>query len=149
DLFRLTRHFLERAGRSDARPTFPYMLALAHYDWPYNVRELESAVKLSLALCDGPELDLPHLPAQIQAALEGHGNTAPPPPRPAPAPQAAPAASPAKKSRSKAPPEAVLRELLERHQGNIAAVGRELGKERMQVHRWLKRYDIDVEHYRS
>ncbi|HJL24931.1 MAG TPA: helix-turn-helix domain-containing protein, partial [Polyangiaceae bacterium LLY-WYZ-15_(1-7)] len=72
-----------------------------------------------------------------------------PPPRPAPAPQAAPAASPAKKSRSKAPPEAVLRELLERHQGNIAAVGRELGKERMQVHRWLKRYDIDVEHYRS
>jgi predicted kinase len=29
------------------------------------------------------------------------------------------------------------------------AVGRELGKERMQVHRWLKRYNIDLAQYRS
>ena len=28
-------------------------------------------------------------------------------------------------------------------------VGRELGKERMQVHRWLKRYSIDIDAYRS
>ena len=48
-----------------------------------------------------------------------------------------------------APSEATLRELLHRHAGNIAAVGRELGKERMQIHRWLKRYDIDVEQYRT
>jgi transcriptional regulator of acetoin/glycerol metabolism len=38
--------------------------------------------------------------------------------------------------------------LLAHHEGNIAAVGRALGKERMQIHRWLKRYDIDVEPYR-
>ena len=47
------------------------------------------------------------------------------------------------------PTEEELRMLLERHKGNIAAVGRELGKERMQVHRWLKRYDIDLAQYRS
>ena len=47
------------------------------------------------------------------------------------------------------PTEEELRELLERHKGNIAAVGRELGKERMQVHRWLKRYNIDLALYRS
>jgi transcriptional regulator of acetoin/glycerol metabolism len=43
-----------------------------------------------------------------------------------------------------------FRQLLQevRHQGNIAAVGRELGKERMQVHRWLRRYNIDIEDYR-
>ena len=46
------------------------------------------------------------------------------------------------------PTEEELRALLERHRGNIAAVGRELGKERMQVHRWLKRYNIDLAQYR-
>ena len=39
--------------------------------------------------------------------------------------------------------------LLERHRGNIAAVGRELGKERMQVHRWLKKYAISLDDYRD
>jgi len=46
------------------------------------------------------------------------------------------------------PTEQELRVLLQRHKGNIAAVGRELGKERMQVHRWLKRYNIDLAEYR-
>ena len=41
-----------------------------------------------------------------------------------------------------------LRALLEKHRGNIAAVGREVGKERTQIHRWLKRYGIDVAEYR-
>ena len=48
-----------------------------------------------------------------------------------------------------APDEGTLRELLLRHQGNVAAVGRELGKARMQIHRWMKRYAIDVGDYRS
>jgi transcriptional regulator of acetoin/glycerol metabolism len=42
-----------------------------------------------------------------------------------------------------------LKELLVRHKGNIAAVGRELGKERMQIHRWLKKYEIDLDRYRE
>ena len=49
----------------------------------------------------------------------------------------------------RAPTEAELRALLVRHRGNVAAVGRELGKERMQIHRWLKRYDIDLDAYRE
>jgi len=50
--------------------------------------------------------------------------------------------------RRNAPTEQELRELLARHRGNIAAVGRELGKERMQIHRWLKKYNIDLGAYR-
>ena len=42
-----------------------------------------------------------------------------------------------------------LRALLLHHRGNVAAVGREFGKERMQVHRWLKRYGIDIEDFRD
>ena len=144
DLFRLVRHFLEASGQRDARVSFPYLLAIAHYDWPYNVRELESAVKLSLALADGRELDLPHLPASVQHALDHHGTVR--------TRESMPPASAAKIStagRSQAPDEAELRALLVRHRGNIAAVGRELGKERMQIHRWLKRYGIDIEDFRD
>jgi transcriptional regulator of acetoin/glycerol metabolism len=46
------------------------------------------------------------------------------------------------------PTDQELRALLLRHKGNVAAVGRELGKERMQIHRWMKRYNIDVDEYR-
>ncbi|HJL20125.1 MAG TPA: sigma 54-interacting transcriptional regulator [Sandaracinaceae bacterium LLY-WYZ-13_1] len=143
DLHPLVRHFLEKAGRSDASLTLPYMVGLAHYRWPYNVRELESAVKLSVALAEGrQELDLAHLPEPIRQCLQGHGekkiDTNP-----------QPAVSEPPPARSGPPSEAALRELLSRHRGNIAAVGRELGKERMQIHRWLKRYDIDVNEYRA
>ena len=50
--------------------------------------------------------------------------------------------------RTGVPTEPELRALLAQHRGNIAAVGREYGKERMQVHRWMKRYGIDVAEYR-
>jgi transcriptional regulator with GAF, ATPase, and Fis domain len=42
-----------------------------------------------------------------------------------------------------------LKTLLKQHAGNVAAVGRELGKARMQVHRWMKRYGIRIEDYRG
>jgi transcriptional regulator of acetoin/glycerol metabolism len=38
--------------------------------------------------------------------------------------------------------------LLGTHHGNVAAVGRQLGKARMQIHRWLKRYGIRPEDFR-
>ena len=147
DIYRLTRHFLARAGRPDARLSLAYMVGLTHYRWPYNVRELESAVKLSVALSEPhEELNVPHLPDPVRRALEGHGA---PPPEPAAAPSPPSMDSSPSGSRSTAPSEAELRALLARHRGNIAAVGREVGKERMQVHRWLKRYGIDVTPYRQ
>ncbi|MGF1466547.1 MAG: sigma 54-interacting transcriptional regulator [Sandaracinaceae bacterium] len=144
DLYALTRHFLAKAGRPNATVALPYLVGLAHYHWPYNVRELESAVKLSIALADpGQELDLPLLPETVRASVQDHGK------RGAPRSDmtAEPTNSPS--GRAASPSETALRELLSRHRGNIAAVGRALGKERMQIHRWLKRYGIDVGEYRS
>ncbi len=140
DLLPLVRHFLTCAGRPTTEVSFPFMLALAHYDWPYNVRELESAVKLALALSKGAaNLDLEHLPATVRSALDGHGE----------APVEPSARNPeGTRASRKAPTDQELRELLAHHLGNIAAVGRELGKERMQIHRWLKRYGIDPSDYR-
>jgi DNA-binding NtrC family response regulator len=156
DLYPLVLHFLQRAGRPDATVTLPFMLALSHYAWPYNVRELESAVKLSIALSDGREIDLRHLPDTVQQALRAHGAARPPRPSAPPARLAVEPVDPAANGRPPpsqrsggAPTERELREILARHRGNIAAVGRELGKERMQVHRWLKRYAIDINDYRD
>ena len=41
-----------------------------------------------------------------------------------------------------------LDEALRRTGGNVSIVAREMGKTRMQIHRWMKRYGIDVESYR-
>lgn len=139
DLYPLTRHFLGRAGRPHTNITLPFILGLAHHAWPYNVRELESAVKLSVALADGADLDARHLPDTIQQALRDPARHASKPP------EAMPSYFP---SRNEPPTEQELRALLAKQKGNIAAVGRELGKERMQVHRWLKRYAIDIDDYR-
>ena len=57
-------------------------------------------------------------------------------------------APPAGRAKGEPPTEIELRALLIKHQGNIAKVGRELGKERMQVHRWLRRYNIDIKDFR-
>jgi len=148
DIFSLCRALLERHGRPDLGLTFPFMTGLLHYDYPFNVRELEAFIKRGIALCDGFELDTAHLPDEIKELMKlyavrdkpqaaasplpagSHGPAAPPPPR------------------TGVPSEPELRALLLQHRGNVAAVGREFGKERMQVHRWMKRYGIDVGEYR-
>jgi transcriptional regulator of acetoin/glycerol metabolism len=40
-------------------------------------------------------------------------------------------------------------ELLTTHKGNISEMSRVMGRTRMQIHRWMKRYGIDPEAYRS
>jgi len=163
DIYLLARSFGERYGRPKLGFTFSFLVALLHYDWPFNVRELESCIKRGVALTDGNELDTMHLPDAISEHMKGYGDRQrvsmasglPPAPAPHEAATSPPGAPYAGGGPSSLPPprkgpptEEELRALLERHRGNIAAVGRELGKERMQVHRWLKRYNIDLSSYR-
>ena len=39
--------------------------------------------------------------------------------------------------------------LLEKHKGNVSKVAADLGRVRQQVQRWLKRYGLDPERYRT
>lgn len=130
DIFQLTRFFLERHGRRELALSFPFVAGLMHHDWPYNVRELESAVKRAAALCEGNLLTEEHLPESVKQAIEDY------------------ASSPRPTVNLEIPSEESLRELLQKEAGNVAAVGRQLGKARMQVHRWMRRYRIDVNDYR-
>ena len=135
----LLRAFLARHGRPDLDVSFLFMAGLLHYDFPYNVRELEACAKRAIALADGPTLEVPLLPEPIREAMAGYGEE----------PSAdEPSAHPVPHHKG-TPTEAELRALLAEHAGNVAAVGRTLGKARMQIHRWVERYGIDLDEYRA
>jgi transcriptional regulator with PAS, ATPase and Fis domain len=131
DIYQLARFFLKNSGRQNLTLSFPFVVGLLHHDWPYNIRELESAIKRAAALASGPVLGETELPEAVKQAILDYAGEK----RPALALAAAPGAT-------------ELRELLDEEQGNVAAVGRRLGKARMQVHRWMKRYGIEVDDYR-
>jgi DNA-binding NtrC family response regulator len=121
--------------------------ALLRHRWPMNVRELEQCLKSALALAGGQPIDLPHLPVPVRRA--GGGTPAEPAPElrdlrpsePPPAP-ALPLSPEDEKRRDE------LAGLLREHRGNVAAVGRVMGVARMQIHRWVKRYDLRLEDFR-
>lgn len=104
--------------------------ALFSYPWPANVRELEQAIRAALALAPDGAIDLVHLPPQVRTTPIG-------PPREV-----------AQQRRANNTVEQQLDAVLRKHNGNIAAVARELYTSRAQIHRLCKRYGLDVTSYR-
>jgi DNA-binding NtrC family response regulator len=168
DLGLLIAHLLKRlAPRRAAQCRFEAEAALALFlhGWPLNIRELEKGLSLALALSgDGP-IELAHLPESIRSALRrappspiGAAVSAPPPSLIAPsasvvAPSvAAPRRAGLRPDAPLSPAEQKHREeliaLLQQHQGSVAHVARALGKQRMQIHRWLKRYRLAISSFR-
>jgi DNA-binding NtrC family response regulator len=102
--------------------------ALVRYPWPLNIRELEQALRAAVALTDSGEIRLEHL----SGAIRTH-------------------ASPSLATMR--PEEQVLRErvieLLREHGGNVAAVGRALGKAPIQIRRWCQRMQIELSQFRT
>lgn len=147
DVFLLCRTFLERHQRSRLVLSYGFMIGLLHYDWPYNVRELEACIKRCCALADSDVIGDALLPEAVREAIQDYGRATTPhfdtaPPSDGLAPllmRAQPRGIPS---------DAELRALLDHHRGNVAAVGRDLGKARMQIHRWMQRYGIEVDDYR-
>jgi len=178
DIYALCIEFLRQQKRPDLIPSVPYMTGVLHYEFPYNVRELEALIKRGIALCDSDHLSANHLSAEIHTQMRDYGRRqgqhgepgsrrqARTPQQPAPSWQPPPSfdsgdgsssGAPASHTDAAAIPQAVasyvpleaeLRSLLQQTRGNVAAVGRHYGKERMQVHRWMKRYAIDPNDYR-
>ncbi len=130
DIVPLVEHFL----RGDApRPTVAprFMIGLLRYDWPLNVRELHAAIRRAVVLADQGALDERHLPPAVHALTRIKREDAP-----------------ASRPRTHAPSQAELRTLLHKHAGNVAAVARELGKDRAQIHRWLKLHATSASTFR-
>jgi len=120
DLGLLVATLLERhAGQkaAEVRITADAVCALLARSFPLNVRELERVVEVAVQLSGGDgEIGAAHFP---------------PPPR----------ISPAGDLSSEALVEA-LRAALKKHHGNVSAVAREMGKARVQIHRWMKQHGL-------
>ena len=95
--------------------------ALFLHSWPRNVRELEQTLRAASALASGLRIAPVHLPAEVRGrpAAEGDHEA-----------------------------RAQLVRLLAEHGGNISAVARAMGKARVQIRRWCRRFAIDPDAYR-
>jgi transcriptional regulator with PAS, ATPase and Fis domain len=130
DIGALATHFL----RNTSGVTFdqPAFRALALYEWPLNVRELEKIVTTAAVLTGGQRpislRDLPEPVARAAATQPGVTRRAAPGPSPTPA---------------------QIEDLLRRYNGNVADVSRELGKHRAAVWRWMKKWGIGVEKFKK
>jgi transcriptional regulator of acetoin/glycerol metabolism len=104
------------------------------HDWPLNIRELQAALRHAAALAGDGVVDVRHLPPRVATSKPGA--------------EAAPGGTGVRTARD-ARTRARLAELMRSHRGNLAAVAREMGKHRRQIHRWLQRFGVDPDDFRS
>jgi transcriptional regulator of acetoin/glycerol metabolism len=120
----LQRIVPERAERVSFRKSTAQ--ALLSYSWPMNIRELEKCLEMAVILAKGDRVELEHLPDSVR--------------------------NPRRQIFSKGG-NGIEREDLEKlvieHKGNLAAIARALGKDRVQVRRWLRQHKIDLEKFRA
>ncbi|HWM85043.1 MAG TPA: sigma 54-interacting transcriptional regulator [Kofleriaceae bacterium] len=95
--------------------------ALFLYPWPNNIRELEQTLRAAVALASGLRIAPTHLPEAVRGR---------------------PPAEADQRAREE------LVRLLAEHGGNISAVARAMGKARVQIRRWCRRFGIDPDAYR-
>ncbi len=104
--------------------------ALLGYSWPLNIRELHQAMASAVALVTDDIIDAKHLPPELFA----------PPP--------AAVTEPSTPSQDDALRDQVIA-LLHEHKGNVTAVARAMGKAPAQIHRWMRRFEIEPDVYRA
>jgi sigma-54 dependent transcriptional regulator, acetoin dehydrogenase operon transcriptional activator AcoR len=153
DLYRLVCYFLGQLEQPAPPVSFAFMHALALHHWPYNVRELQGAVHVARTMSEGGPLEYWHLPQALRSAVEQHASESLVPfdNRRSSLPAEPPTArEPTRRRRGTSPtPRAEeLQSLLKRFNGNVSSVAKELGKHRMQVHRWLQLWNIAPDDYR-
>ncbi len=129
DLGILIRTLLRRcAGERELSFEREAIWAMVLYEWPRNIRELEQALAAATAWADRGVIELRHLPQEVAAMLAPHN---------------APHIESAQDELRSA-----LVAALRKHGGNVSATAREMGKARVQIRRWCKRYNLDPARYR-
>ena len=70
DIILLARRFLERFNQQYEKSigglSQETVMRLIHYDWPGNIRELESVIERAVLFCPGEELTVGNLPDELQ-----------------------------------------------------------------------------------
>jgi DNA-binding NtrC family response regulator len=132
DLGLLVEDLLERRLPGDAqRTTFDRgaIRALYAYRWPNNVRELDQVLH-RCALNGASTVTLDRFPSELREATFA-----------------------VEQSVGVSSAEASLCEeltaLLKKHRGNVSAVARDMGKARVQIRRWCRRFQLDLPTFRD
>jgi DNA-binding NtrC family response regulator len=133
DLGLLIGALIRRLSRApeQVRLTAAAARALLGYRWPLNIRELEKCLGAALVLANGAAIDVQHLPRAIHQAPAGRPDGEAP---------VEPARVESETDRHR---RTELARLLAEHGGNISAVARAMGKQRMQIRRWIRRLGLD------
>jgi transcriptional regulator of acetoin/glycerol metabolism len=104
--------------------------ALLNHPFERNVRELRQCLEAAAVMAGGDPIDVAHVAPGLLPATDS--------------PPEAVASAPA--FRGRAPDERLRDELVLRFQeskGNVSMVARRMGRARVQIQRWMKRFDID------
>ncbi|MDX2051368.1 MAG: sigma 54-interacting transcriptional regulator [Polyangiaceae bacterium] len=114
--------------------------SLLLWDWPRNIRELQSLVHSLNVFSGEPPFTLKHLlsvATEVARPLASRKKVVTLPSESPPATHPGPNVS-----------RKELQKALQEHQGNIAAVSKQLGLHRTQLYRWLEKYGLDAEEFR-
>lgn len=162
DLGLLIGTLFQKNVSPDEHPGFEcdVVRAMFGYPWPLNIRELEQTIATALVLSGGDAIRMDHLSERVRdgCARQPTGGRAGSPPGPSagrplrtrassePASLSAPMTpivDPVDEQRRQ-----TLLLHLQTHRGNVSAIARAMGKDRKQIQRWLKRYNLSASEYR-
>jgi DNA-binding NtrC family response regulator len=146
DVRLLTHAFLKRYGQERVVGLEDDALAaLEAYPWPGNVRELQNVIERACALADGDRITRRDLPDYVLRGAAGAVGAA----RGAPARGGVPAETGAELPLKEAKERWMhvleanyLRDLLDRHGGNISAAAKAAGIDRKTFHRLVSKYQL-------
>jgi DNA-binding NtrC family response regulator len=144
DILPLARHFLRKHAPDDGRHrelSSCATAALLAYDWPGNVRELESAIIRALHLAPSEQIQPAdfHLPMCTNGGSNGRAART----NGGPALTGEPSFQQLKQDVLSAFERDYLRQLLDRHNGNVTRAARAAGKERRALGKLLRKHRID------
>ncbi len=129
--------------------------ALVAHDWPLNVRELEHVLSVATVTATTALLRMEHVGAALTKSVKRDPDAAKAPsgtPKGPPKSQSdddedGDVSRPLSEAEEKTKAELVA--MLEKTSGNVSEVSRLMGKTRMQIHRWAKRFGVDLESFRK
>jgi DNA-binding NtrC family response regulator len=141
DIPLLVHAFLRRYGQGRVQACDPEaMTALEAYRWPGNVRELQNVIERACALADGDAIMRPDLPDHVLG--DGVGGNVSPLPEDVKLDSSELPLKDAKEQWMGVLEARYLRQLLERHDGNISAAAKTAGIDRKTFHRLVTKHGI-------
>jgi Nif-specific regulatory protein len=136
DMLQLADYFVEKCSKENGKKINRISTAaidlMMRYHWPGNVRELGNCIERAVLLCRGDAIQAHHLPPTLQASDQGH----------------APVTSTLESAVAALEHELIV-DSLKATGGNMAKAARQLGISERIMGLRVKKYEVDIERFRS